>query len=392
MATIQKRGESYRIRAFSGYTAKGKQIEKTKTWKPAPGMTTRQVEKELERQKVLFEEKCQGVSQSANIKFQTFSEQWFKDYAEKNLRPRTLAMMHGLESRTYAAIGHLRLDKINALQIQSFINNLSENGVNKNTGGGLSSKTQSHYLTLISDVLGYAGRMDLLTDNPTRRVRIQKTEQSEKKIYTVEEAERFLELMQSEPLSFQCFFLLAIYGGFRREELLGFEWKDINFSNNVITVNRASLYTKELGVFTDVPKTKNSHRSLKLPECIFPALQQYKIEQSVRRLKLGDKWVNSDRLFTTWNGRPQHPSSMPKALKRVCDKNEMCYLGIHSFRHLNASLLIVSGVDVKTVSVSLGHSQTSTTLNIYSHTFEAIQAQAANAVADALPFKNIKKA
>ena len=301
-------------------------------------------------------------------------------------------MMHGLESRTYAAIGHLRLDKINALQIQSFINNLSEDGVNKNTGGGLSSKTQSHYLTLISDVLGYAGRMDLLTDNPTRRVRIQKTEQSEKKIYTVEEAERFLELMQSEPLSFQCFFLLAIYGGFRREELLGFEWKDINFSNNVITVNRASLYTKELGVFTDVPKTKKSHRSLKLPECIFPALQQYKIEQSVRRLKLGDKWVNSDRLFTTWNGRPQHPSSMPKTLKRVCDKNGMCYLGIHSFRHLNASLLIVSGVDVKTVSVSLGHSQTSTTLNIYSHTFEAIQAQAANAVANALPFKNIKKA
>lgn len=392
MATIQKRGESYRIRAFSGYTANGKQIEKTKTWKPTPGMTARQIEKELERQKVLFEEEIQGVSQGANIKFETFAEQWFKTYAEKNMRPRTLAMMHGLETRTYAAIGHLRIDKINALQIQSFINNLAENGVNQNTGGGLSSKTQSHYLTFVSDVLGYAGRMDLLTDNPARRVRVQKAEHPEKKIYTVEEAEQFLELMQSEPLSFQCFFLLAIYGGFRREELLGFEWSDIDFQNNVITVNRASLYTKSLGVFTDVPKTKNSHRSMKLPECIFPTLQQYKIEQAERRLKLGDKWINSDRLFTTWNGKPQNPSCMPKALKRFCDKKGLRYLGIHSFRHLNASLLITSGVDVRTVSASLGHSQTSTTLDIYSHTFEAVQAQAANAVADALPFKNTKKA
>lgn len=459
MATIQKRGNSYRIRASCGYTASGKQIEKTKTWKPTPDMTARQIEKELDRQAVLFDEEAQGLSQGANIKFQLFAEQWFKDYAEKNLRPRTLAMMHGLETRTYAAIGHLRIDRINAMQIQSFINNLAEKGIREDVkyvtavdlpayikecgldhaklaamsgvstktistacqkhkvapasaealckalnaklsalfekcdnGGGLSSKTQSHYLTFISDVLAYAGRMDLLTDNPARRVRVQKAEHPEKEIYTVEEAEQFLELMQSESLSFQCFFLLAIYGGFRREELLGFEWSDMDFQNHVVTVSRASLYTKTLGVFTDVPKTKNSHRSMKLPECIFPTLQQYKIEQAERRLKLGDKWVNSDRLFTTWDGRPQHPSCMPKTLKRFCDKNGLRYLGIHSFRHLNASLLITSGVDVRTVSASLGHSQTSTTLDIYSHTFEAVQAQAANAVADALPFKNTKKA
>jgi len=364
MATIQKRGDSYRIRVSCGYTAAGKQIEKTKTWKPESNMTIRAAERELNKQAVLFEEKCQGGTAGCNIKFELFARQWFRDYAEKNLRPRTLAMMHGLEPRTYAAIGHLRIDKINAMQIQSFINNLAETGVNKKTGGGLSSKTQRHYLTLISDVLGYAGRMDLLTDNPARRVRVQKAEHSEKKIYTLEEAEQFLQLMQYEPLPFQCFCLLAIYGGFRREELLGFEWPDIDFKNHVITVNRASLYTKKLGVFTDVPKTKNSHRSMKLPDCIFPTLQQYKIEQAERRLTLGDKWVNSHRLFTTWNGRPQHPSCMPKTLKQFCDKNGLRYLGIHSFRHLNASLLITSGVDVRTVSTSLGHSQTSTTLDI----------------------------
>ena len=56
MATLAKRGDSYRIRASAGYDASGKQITKSMTWKPEPGMTKRQIEKELDRQKVLFEE------------------------------------------------------------------------------------------------------------------------------------------------------------------------------------------------------------------------------------------------------------------------------------------------------------------------------------------------
>lgn len=66
-------------------------------------------------------------------------------------------------------------------------------------------------------------------------------------------------------------------------------------------------------------------------------------------------------------------------------------VNIHSFRHLNASLLITSGADVKTVSAVLGHAQTTTTLNIYAHTFAAAQAKATNAVADALDLKKADK-
>ena len=79
------------------------------------------------------------------------------------------------------------------------------------------------------------------------------------------------------------------------------------------------------------------------------------------------------------------PSAPSKQVQRFCERVGLPYLGIHTFRHLNASLLISSGADVRTVSASLGHSQTSTTLNIYAHTFAAAQAKAADAVADALP-------
>ena len=79
-----------------------------------------------------------------------------------------------------------------------------------------------------------------------------------------------------------------------------------------------------------------------------------------------------------------------KWLIAFCEKHGLRYLGIHSFRHLNASLLINSGVDLKTVSASLGHSQTSTTLNIYAHTFAAAQARASAAIAEVLPLHTKK--
>ena len=100
------------------------------TWKPKPGMTEKQIEKELNRQAVLFDEKCsaQGVG-NGNIKFQAFAEQWFKEYAVPNLRPRTVARLHQLEARTYTAIGHIRLDRLTARHIQRFIDNLGEDGI-----------------------------------------------------------------------------------------------------------------------------------------------------------------------------------------------------------------------------------------------------------------------
>jgi len=81
------------------------------------------------------------------------------------------------------------------------------------------------------------------------------------------------------------------------------------------------------------------------------------------------------------------PGQPYKWLKRFCEDQDLPFYGIHQFRHLNASLLIFSGEDVRTVSASLGHSQTSTTLNIYTHAFETAQARASEAIADKLPVK-----
>ena len=86
MATIKKRGNSYLIRVSCGYDMQGKQIVHSMTWKPEAGMTVKQMEKEVQKQAVLFEEKCKsGLYLSSNIRFADFAEKWLTDYAEKQI-------------------------------------------------------------------------------------------------------------------------------------------------------------------------------------------------------------------------------------------------------------------------------------------------------------------
>lgn len=89
MANITRRKNSYSIRVSCGYDVNGKQIFQSMTWTPAKGMTQKQIDKELNRQAVLFEENCKKGFQSKAIKFETLTEEWFPEYARPNLRNTT---------------------------------------------------------------------------------------------------------------------------------------------------------------------------------------------------------------------------------------------------------------------------------------------------------------
>lgn len=390
MATIQKRGDSYSIRVSCGYDSKGKQVIQSMTWKPEPKMTQKQIEKELNRQAVMFEEACNHGYQSKAIKFEVFAEEWFEEYAKPNLRNTTYERMLQLRKRVYAAIGHMRMDKITPRQIQAFVNSLSKDGANERTGKPLAPKTIRHNLSFVSDVFAYAVKMGVVSDNPCAKVTLPKNEQTEKKIYTPEQVQKFLTLLNDEPLKYRTFFNLMIYSGFRRGEMLGLEWKDVDFENNIISVRRTSNYTAKKGVYTDTTKTRKSQRTLKFPQEIMDMLREYKAEQDEQALKCGDKWVETDRLYTKWNGEPMQNGTPYFWLGEFCEKHDLPFYGLHSFRHLFASLLVNQGVDIVTVSGALGHSTVSTTSNIYCHMLEEAQAKVSDAVSSALDFSTKK--
>lgn len=387
MATIRKRKNgSYEIKVSCGYGVDGKQHNQYRSYYPEEGMTPRQIEKELNRQAVLFEEECKKGQITSAVKFQVFAEQWFEEYANVNLRPTSYARMKQLTKRVYAAIGHKRMDKITARDIQKFVTDMMVNGKNINTGRPLSRKTAVHHLSFISDVFTYAVRMGMLCDNPCRRVFVPKQEQDEKEIFTLDEVKALFANLEREPLKYQVFLMLAIYSGFRRSEMLGLEWKDIDFENDLVHVRRTSQYTAERGIYTDTTKTKKSKRVSKMPPLIMELLKRFRTEQSVEAKLLGTQWIDNDRLFTKWNGEPMNPQTPFEWLKGYCERIGIPFKNIHSLRHLHASLLIFEGVDVVAVSADMGHSVVGTTLNLYSHMFQEAKARNCEAISNALKF------
>ncbi|MCI7349520.1 MAG: site-specific integrase [Ruminococcus sp.] len=355
MASVEKRGNSYRIKVSCGYKTDGKQVTQKMTRTPDPNMTEKQIEKELQRQIVLFEEECRHGQVVSAVKFEAFTEEWFEEYAKLNLKSTTYTRQRQLTKRVYAAIGHIRLDRLTTREIQKFINSLTQDGVNENTGKPLSRKTMIHYLSFISTVIDYAIKMNMISDNPCRRVTIPKGSKKERKILTIEETEEFFKLLKTAPLKYQAFFTLDIYSGMRRGEMLGLEWKDIDFQTGVIHIQRTSNYTKAKGIYTDTTKTENSVRFVKVPMEIVEVLLLYKKEQDEERIKLDSKWHETDRLFVKYDGQHMNPQTPYGWLKEFCEKNNFPFYGIHQFRHLHTNLLIGAGIDPTTVSGILGN-------------------------------------
>ena len=138
MPTIQKRGDTYRIRVSAGYDSTGKQLMKSMTWQPAPGMTQKQIEKELDRQAVLFENKVKsGQYMEGNIRFSEYAEMWMQN---AQLAPATRSQYEDLLRRINAAIGHIRLDRLQPHHLEAFYKNLRENGIKERGSYAVSSR------------------------------------------------------------------------------------------------------------------------------------------------------------------------------------------------------------------------------------------------------------
>lgn len=211
-----------------------------------------------------------------------------------------------------------------------------------------------------------------------------KNRKKEKDIYSLEELKIILATIDNEaPTDYKTFFTLMAYLGLRRGEVLGLEYKDFDFSKKTVSIIRTSNYrNKTTGIYTSTPKTKTSCRVLAIPDMVLDLVEQLQSEQSNQRIKCGDLWHDSDRLFVTWCGKPMHPNTPYTWFERFCENNNLPFKGLHAFRHTFATQAITNGTDVATVSSVLGHSQTSTTLNLYTHAVQTASVKALNIISE----------
>ena len=270
-------------------------------------------------------------------------------------------------------MGHKRVSKITAMDLESFYQNLTEI-ISERTGKPLSQQSIKHYHQCLSVILADATMKGVISRNPASRefVKPPVVDKKEPAHFNDEQAQQFIEALQNEEdLRKATAFTLLIYSGIRLGELTGLEWTDIDFDKQTIAIRRTSQAVKGQGTITKIPKNRTSSRTIKLPSTVFDTLRSYRKWYLERRLALGDKWIDSNRLFIQWDGKPITPIVINKWMDAIIEAHGLPRITPHGLRHTNISLLIANGIDLRTVANKAGHSRTSTTVDIYSHIIQA---------------------
>ena len=400
MASMRKRKNSYQITVSNGRDSTGKQIVETATFILDNTKTEKQNLKELERFAYDFEQKVKAGKylSGEKLSFQEFTEIWFEDYGNIHLEKKTrLIYEQLLQKHILPVIGHLKLSKILPVHLNKLYNTLCS--VRKDgKPGGYSAKTLRHVHNLINNIFTAAIKWNITTDNPCERVTTPKlTPTCDKlKFFTLEQTQLFLKVIdepndydtQLAHMQFQLFYHLAIFCGLRKGELVALEWSDLDFTENSVRITKStSMINGEM--ITKKPKTNSSIRKISVPVSVMQLAQQYRKEQLRHKLSLGPDWQGQNYIFIQWNGQQMHPDTPYKKFKKIIkrynktvtdEKDKLPDIPLHGLRHTSATLLISQNVDVKTVSNRLGHSQASTTIDIYTHALKQLDKKAAKAL------------
>ena len=237
---------------------------------------------------------------------------------------------------------------------------------------------------LISGILAQAEKELLIPFNPAHRATSPKPEVSDPNYFQMEDVGRILEALDKEPIKWRVMVQMLLVTGCRRGELLGLKWDKVDWENRQIRIDCTLLYSRQNGLYEDTPKTKSSLRFIKLPEETMRLLSEYRRWQMEERLRYGSKWQGAPYVFTSEEGGPMNPSMPGNWLNRFSKRHNLPHINPHAFRHTMTSVLFFNGVDTISISHRLGHSQVSTTTNVYSHVMEQAESRINDCVADVI--------
>lgn len=133
----------------------------------------------------------------------------------------------------------------------------------------LSQETVLSHHRIISSIMSKAVKWQIILSNPAERAEAPKVQKKEAVYLDEYQAVEMLTALEKEPLQYQTAVYILLYTGFRRGELLGLKWADIDFDNSTISVQRSVLYNSDRGVFEDETKNTTSRRIIKVSTGVF---------------------------------------------------------------------------------------------------------------------------
>ena len=335
------------------------------------GKTQRELTKKLHAK--ILEFRGVELSEASSMTLDEWLEKWLAEYKVNTIRESTLERYRtDLTNHVIPRLGYKKISFITTNDIQKMYVDIKENGRIKNReekGATLSDSVVRSIHMMLHQAFEDAVKERLISKNPTKGSTIPKKSHAEMQVLNKEQMDRFFEEIDKDEI-WRDFFYTELTTGLRRGEICGLKWCDFDEKHGTLSICRNATAKKGGGVAIGETKTDTGNRLIYLPE------------STVKMLKKRKKHALTEWIFPN-PYRPEDPllpNSAYQKLKKILKKAELPNIRFHDLRHTFATHALTSGVDAKTLSKILGHTNASFTLDTYTHVTSDMQDRAANIV------------
>lgn len=401
---------SYQIKVTRGRDRiTGKQLTPfTMTFTPPTGWSKKAIDRELQRVMGEFEAACkrgevltkeqekalalQEIEERKRMQAEEERKPTFNRYVEifmnekaATFAPGTLENYRNVLRKASAVFGTMKMEDIDFLKVKQYIIDLQNNGTNDFNGKPLAHKTIIKHYIVLHALFENAVENEILQFSPMQNMKRPKPRKDEIAkeaiVYTESEIQNIIECLNQEPLKWKALIMFAIDSGCRRGEIIGLKWEEIDFKTGKVNICRNAQYTSGKGTYISTPKNGKS-RVIYLNPPALKVLAEWKRKQAFLHFTQG--LPNNGFCFTQDNGEMMNPQAPTSYLTRFGKKYNLPGIHPHALRHTMATISIVNGADIVSISKKLGHSNTSITLDVYSHANEEAQQRANDVLAEAI--------
>ena len=308
-------------------------------------------------------------------------DKWLDEYMIFTIRESTLDSYRAIvKNQIKPFIGNKPLSALTTSEMQKFYNKIKKEGRVREhpiQGKTLADSMVRGIHMMLHEALDMAVKERLIVKNPTNGTTIPKCNYPEKQVLGDSQLETFLEAIKTYP-EWTDFFYTEVMTGLRRGEICGLKWKDVDFDEGKLHVERSISIKKGGGIQIGLTKTDTGKRVITLP----PSVKEMLLRRKEHALS---EWI----FYKFANPcEPMNPDAAYRKLKVILKNAELPLIRFHDLRHTFATQATYGGVDPKTLSGILGHTNASFTLDTYTHVTADMQKKASVVVGNMM--KNMK--
>lgn len=319
------------------------------------------------------------------ITVKEYLEDWLQTYGQEYLAKTTLETYTiNIKKHIVPYLGSIKLQDLKPIHIDKFLHKMLREG-RVDGKGGLAKATVLKIHKILSRALNNALKLQLIEKNPAVYVEAPRVSNAATDVLTIDQIRELLNLCKGTSMEIPV--NLAVGLGLRRGEVLGLQWSDISFQEKTLTVSEVLARTTK-DVFLKEPKTEKSRRTLIVPGDLLQLLKKHRKEQMELKLVLGPEYEDHNLVCCRNNGQPINPSTFSYHFKTFLQKNNFPHIRFHDLRHTFATVLMANNVSPKIASSVLGHTNISTTMDLYSHVLTDMKKEVADKISQVIYSKD----